>query len=171
MIKKAKQFKKYPWNFFWQPLLAAFFVVLMLVALGGFKHIDLLGFIGIGSLGSSAFLLFSLPHKPVANLEKLYGGYFICILSGVVFSAVIYFIVNHLQINKFIYVEIIAAIAMATSMFFMSLFGLEHPSAVGLTLGLVVQQWTTYSLVIMILVILLMGLLRGMLRNKLIDLV
>lgn len=166
----AKKFAKHPLNFIWQPLLAGFFVVLMLGGLGGFEHISLIGFIGASSIGSSAFLLFSTPSSDSAQLRKIYGAYIICILSAAVF----YFILYLLKAQDFQLVavdEICAALAMSVTMFFMSLFNFEHPPAAGLALGLVIAPWNFYHVAILVLAVLLMTIFKKLLRPWLIDLI
>jgi CBS-domain-containing membrane protein len=166
------KFKQYKSHFFLQPLLAGFFVILILAALGGFQHVDLLGYLGSGALGSSAFLVFTSPNCAAASIRRMWGGYAISIIIGVFFSGILYYLMQeHVNLTLCYCAEIAAALAIAFIMFLMALFGLEHPPAVGLALGLVVEPWTRYTLLVMVLSIVLLTAVKHLLRNWLIDLI
>ena len=172
MLAAVRKFKMHPWHFIWQPLLAATFVVVMLAALGGFGHVTFLGVIGTTSLGSTAFLVFSSPSNKTASIRRMWGGYFISALMGVVFSAVLFILKQkHVDLSQCFCAEIAAALAMAITMFLMAVLNLEHPPAAGLALGLVVEPWTAYTMCEFLLIVVFMALVKIVLRPWLIDLV
>lgn len=168
----SEKFLQHKWNFFWQPLLASIFVVVTLIVLGGIQHINLLGYIGTGSLGSSAFLVFCLPQARSARSGRLLGGYCISMLSGIIFSALI----CHLKLfngNFFTHycTDITAVIAMTVAIFSMVFFRMEHPPAVGFVLGLIMDNWTYKTLIMIIAVILLLTIVKLLLKPWLVNLV
>lgn len=170
--QRREKFHKHKMNYIWQPLLAASFVVIALVALGGIGHVELFGFIGTSSLASSAFLIFSIPSSFNSSTRSLLGGYLVCTLIGVLFSSCVFYLCaasphfNYVSIHDFV-----AAIAMAIAMFLMVFLRLEHPPAAGFALGLIVEPWTKLSLLMLWLVILLLLAIKKIMQRWLIDLV
>lgn len=169
---KANKFKQHRWNFFWQPLLAACFAAIALASLGGIKHVELLGFIGTSALGSTAFLIFSMPSVYSASSRCVIGGYSWCIIISIFFSLIANWLAHLFGYNSvFFGTEVLAALAMACTMFLMVIFRVEHPPAAGLALGLVIEPWTYKTLFVLCLVILLMLTTRKLVQRQLVDLV
>lgn len=94
----ADRFAKHKFNFIWQPLLASSFIVVILATLGGFGHVDLLGFIGTCTLGSSAFLVFTMPTSSSAETKRIWGAYIISLLLGILFSALVLFLQKNIPV-------------------------------------------------------------------------
>lgn len=166
----SNKFGVHKWNFIWQPLLAATFVVVALVGLGGFRHVTLLGYIGTSSLGSTAFLVFGMPQSDSASAKNMWGGYIISIMVGVLATLILHAIWSAAHPDRYFVGELTATFAMALTMLIMALFRMEHPPAVGLALGLVVEPWTFYTLTIILLTVCLMTLIKRLLRRWLVDL-
>ncbi len=172
MKHRHEKFVRHKWNYIWQPLLAASFVVIALVALGGIGHVELFGFIGTSSLASSAFLVFSIPSGFNASRRSLLGGYFVCSLMGIIFSGCAFYVCHSsTHFNVISVHEVTAAIGMAFAMFLMVLFRFEHPPAAGFALGLVVEPWTKLTLTMLWLVIFILIFIKWITRRWLVDLV
>lgn len=168
----AGKFAKHKSNFIWQPLLASSFIVLILAVLGGFGYVDLLGFIGTCTLGSSAFLVFTMPTSSSAEAKRTWGAYIISLLLGVLFSALVLFLQkNYSGFGGHLLAEISSVLAVTLTMFLMALLNFEHPPAAGLSLGLIVEPWTSFTIFAIVIVVALMLLVKYLLGRWLIDLV
>lgn len=67
--------------------------------------------------------------------------------------------------------EISSVLAVTLTMFLMALLNYEHPPAAGLSLGLIVEPWTTFTIFVIVVVVALMSLVKYLLQRWLIDLV
>lgn len=166
MIFVPEKFTHNKLNYFCQPLLASLFVVLTLIVLGGLKHVNLLGYIGTGSLGASAFLAFCLPKMPRLS-RRLIGGYLISIVCGVMFSSLCRLSFFHAIPYC---IDGAAVVAMTATIFAMVFLRLEHPPAVGFVLGLMIDTWDIYTLFMIFSIVLLMVVIKSILQPWLINL-
>lgn len=167
----ASSFSHHKRNFLWQPLLASTFVVMTLIALGGLSHINLLDVIGTGSLGSSAFLIFCMPNTLSAKIKNLFSGYTISAFLGILFYLWIHSSLTAGSATHHYWVDMAAVVTMTLSMLIMALFRLEHPPAVGFSLGLIVEPWTLHTLLFLFLGIILLAICKKLLHPWLIDLI
>lgn len=125
----------------------------------------------IASIASSAFVVFTMPHKERSRARYLFGGYGIGLAVGLVV-----YVISHLLIELCPYMldyrdEIFGAIAVGLSIFFMVVFDLEHPPASAVALAMVINQWNNWTLIVTVVAVSLLVSFRYLLRNKIVDLI
>lgn len=125
----------------------------------------------IASIGSSACVVFALPHKESSRAKYLIGGYII----GIVVGSLCYFLMQLPFIANFhhgaiLADEIFGALAIGLTIFGMVVLRAEHPPAAALALGLVLHEWSLMTIAITMIVIIVIAVVRHFLRDHLIDL-
>jgi len=161
-----EKFKSYAAFFYFQISLAVVLVFLILLAMGHISQTAILGAIGSSSLASSIFIICAFPKSRTASARSLIGSYFLAIMIG----TLIYFVSIELTIMQSVVsyrmlYEICGALAVGLTMFLMLLLRMEHPPAAGLALGLVLEAWTTWTILIILSAIILLSLLKVFLRD------
>ena len=130
----------------------------------------------IASFGASAFIAFTMPKQPASSPRKLIGGYVIGVIIGCLINILMivpaenYFKAaeNYLALGG---VHILAgAVAVALSMFFMTITETEHPPAASIALGFVVNDWTLSTAFFVIVGISAISLIRKIFKSWMIDL-
>ncbi len=171
-LKIDKQFLKQPWQYCLQVLGATLFVGAVLLGMMLAGNLMLLKIMGVGSLAATAFTIFATPKASAAQLSNIAGGYLVCFLVGIVGYEVreLLTTVNIGQIAAYAY-ELSAFLAITIAMFVMVLFNFEHPAAMGMVLGLVVEEWTYGLLGVLIVAVIGLILLKVVLHKRLISLV
>ena len=86
--KPPKQLDALGGRLYWQPLLCALFIFLVLAFLAQIHHDGLLWAAGASSLASSAFIVFVSPNTHSATWQRILGGYFLAALSGEVMRTI-----------------------------------------------------------------------------------
>lgn len=126
----------------------------------------------IAAIGASSFVVFAMPHKESSRARYIIGGYFIGLVIGVVFYLIenSHLLLQHAFLARY-YDEIFGACAVGLTTLFMVIFQAEHPPAVGLALGLVLDEWTDHTILVTVLAIFLILLFRRILKPFLIDLI
>ena len=151
---------------------ALVFMFFVLLALGQLTQELLLSAIGASSLASSVTTAFVAPGSKFTRAINVMGGYAIGITLG--FSC---FLCEHLFISLFpgtsILVDgaIFGSIAVGLSLLFMAMLKLEHPPAAGFALGLVLEKWDHYTILIVFIAVVTLTLLKRFCGRWLIDLV
>ena len=167
-----KKFINHKRHYILQTLLAALFAFGVLIALGGYKHAEILGIVGFTSLGSSAFIAFGTYNVVTASTRSLIGGYFISVLAGICCWKIAHDLGGvYPELTHYYLYELFAAIAIAIAMFFMTVLDVEHPPAAGLALGMVVEDWSWHVLVIILIAVLILVIVRKLLKPYLISLI
>jgi CBS domain-containing membrane protein len=166
-IKFNQHFRQHKVQLVGQCMLATLIVLLTLVALNMFSNQ-----IVIASIGSTAFTVFTMPHRRFTRPRFIIGGYVVGILVGLV----CFWLMEVLSINDYLrlttyYDEFFGAVAVGMSIFIMVMFNVEHPPATALALGMIINTWTIYTLVTTVLAVMLILLCQYVLRHYLIDLV
>ena len=122
----------------------------------------------LGSLGASSFIAFAMPEAQVSRPRFLIGGYIVGIIVGTVFFFLSQFLLSaNLDISEDVALPMLAAAAVGFSIFVMVVFDLEHPPASGLALGLVINEWSIRTLVVVLCGIMLLSGLKSILRPML----
>lgn len=126
----------------------------------------------IASIGSSAFAIFTMPHRDSTRTKLVLGGYVIGVAVGTLCFFLDYFFLSHLHIflMQMYHEEIFAALSVGLSMFAMVVFNAEHPPASAIALGLVLAEWSIKTIVVTLLAISLILFFRHLFRKHLIDL-
>lgn len=125
----------------------------------------------IAALGASAFIVFTMPNMYSSGPRRLIGGYIIGILVGVSF----YFIstndfIESLFMSDTTSLIFFGALAVGVSILLMTVTNTEHAPAAGISLGLVINQWTNITVAFILAAILWMAIVKKLLKPYLIDL-
>lgn len=105
-------------NYLWQGAIAGFSIILILLVLG-----NVLDLVLIAAVGSTAFVVFSVPHSKTASTRNVVGGHSLCIIAG---------ILGHYMPNTMFG----GGLAVALGFFLMVTTNSEHPPAAGTALAL-----------------------------------
>ncbi len=165
-------FRQHAFRFFFQTFLIVAFMFFLLLALvyGRTKPMDVLTAIGVSSVAASAFIVFALPSSQVSMPHRIFGGYTIAIICGVVW----YFLGQELsRISGWPPTPVrclTSAMSAGSTMLLMALFDFEHPPAMGLALGLVMDTWDDWTLFVVIVAVLVLCTLKFLLRRWFINL-
>ena len=161
-----KKFTQNKLRYLIQCLLASLTLVAILVFLNVLTETAL-----IAALGSSAFTVFALPNKYVSDPRRLLGGYAVGMTIGIAFSLSSTFLAELFSIdNQITQLIIFGALAVGLSIFVMVITNTEHAPAAGIALGLVLNPWSTLTLLFILGAILWLAVVRHLLRPWLINL-
>ena len=153
--------------YIFQSILATVSIVLVLIFLDILEHGAL-----IATLGASAFIVFIMPHSYISMSKQVLGGYGIGIVCGVLCFLLI---AGFSSLFRFIpakaFIVIFGALAVGVAVFLMAVLNLEHPPAVGISLGLVLNQWNHQTLIFILFAVIIMLTAKKMLQPVLIDLI
>lgn len=124
----------------------------------------------IASIASSAFVVFSMPHKVRSRSRYIIGGYCVGLFVGLItYSFSLLFAENYPLLQHF-RDEIFGALAVGISIFLMVILDVEHPPAAAVALAMVINQWNKWTIIVTIVAISLLMLARYYFRDKLINL-
>lgn len=125
----------------------------------------------LASFGASAFIAFTMPLGYAAKPRNMIGGYFCGSVTGLFFYFLYQLMIIHVA---FQYIDltlvILSALCVGITSFVMVLMDMEHPPAVGMALGLVINEWTYLSITITLLAIIALSIMREALKKHLINL-
>ncbi|NQT85842.1 HPP family protein [bacterium] len=120
----------------------------------------------MASLGATAFILFTMPHRRSSRARYVVG-----ILVGMAFGALYHWLeptdnpaVAHLEAGVF------GAIAVGASIFIMAITDTEDPPAAAVALGIVIGPWQPLLAIALILAVAGLVVLRNALRPRMRDL-
>jgi len=124
----------------------------------------------IATLGATTFIVFAMSHSYASAPRRIYGGYAIGILIGLVVYYLEMFLLmidprGFEGINLFL-----GGLAVGASIFLMVFTNTEHPPAAGLSIGLLFNPWTIETIIVIIFAIVFLNSAKYLLRNWLIDL-
>ncbi len=122
----------------------------------------------IASLGASSFIAFAMPHAQSSRPRFLIGGYIVGVLTGTVFYLLGKLAVQvGINLSDAILISMLAATAVGTSIFAMTVLNFEHPPAAGLALGLVINEWSFKTVVVVVIGVAFISGLKALLRPAL----
>jgi CBS-domain-containing membrane protein len=153
-------------SYIFQSLLATVAILLVLIFLDILEHTAI-----IATLGASSFIVFIMPNSYISLPKQVLGGYLLGILCG----CLCFFLMSafgHLlsMVPMKVFVVALGALAVGGAAFLMSVLNIEHPPAVGVALGLVLNQWNHQTVVFIIIAIIVMLVVKRLLQPILIDL-
>jgi succinate-acetate transporter protein len=162
-------FKQYPLKFLLQSLLVSTLVFIGVALLAYSSHTVILSSIGASSIAASAFICFMLADINSAKVRNILGSYIIAIIAGILcsFIAEQLFAVNFSQYSLIIHI-IFSTLAITIAVVLMLVINIEHPPALGLALGLVLDIWDLRTIICIITTIILMVAIKVLLRKKLV---
>lgn len=156
---------------FWQLTMAILFMMAVLLVMGTQPHQHVLDGLGMGSLGSSAFLIFTYPKTKTARIKNILGGYFFAIVVGLCGHYLRFHLPFDWSLIPYTFDDACySTIAFSLAAVLMVIFRCEHPPAVGLAIGLVLDSWNSNALWVVIFGAFLLTCLKGLLRKQLINL-
>lgn len=161
-------------NYIWQMLLLFVFLSAVLFLFYWHASSNVLWAVGVGSLASSAYIVFSKPSSPSGKPTNIFVAYLIAICVGIFFR---FFVENWLmhctnffEIHQFCWPGVIAALAVVISVLLMAAVHVEHPPAAGMALILVLDVQDYQTLIIIFMSVIVLALLKMVLRPWLVDL-
>lgn len=125
--------------------LITFFIMLFVFLIFQVK----LGNVFTASVASSTFAIFCLPATITASTRNVLGGYIVGIVMGLICYLFHHnYLYQFQQIPDQVLMDIEVAMAVGLCVFSMALFEVEHPPAVGITVGIILLNWTVNSVLI-----------------------
>ncbi|MFQ5952027.1 MAG: HPP family protein [Candidatus Omnitrophota bacterium] len=159
-----KKFKENKRQYIFQSLLAGFTVALALVFLDVVRQPVI-----IASFGASAFVAFTVPHLRISGPKNLIGGYVVGVIVGVLIHNLAE-IFNSIYLLDRIMTVIAGGAAVVLAVFFMTITDTEHAPATSIALGLVINEWTYHTVILILLGIIIISTVQRFLRPQMIDL-
>ncbi len=124
----------------------------------------------IATLGATTFIVFGLPHSYASDPRRIFGGYAIGLLIGLVAYYIKLFFL-YIDPEGFEGIDILmGALAIGASIFLMVFTNTEHPPAAGLSVGLLFNPWGIETILVVIAAVTVLNVSKYFLRNWLIDL-
>jgi CBS-domain-containing membrane protein len=155
------------WPYLWQLSFILVFMTLVLFAFGTLSTSVVLGAIGASSLGATCFILFATPESDTAKVRHVWGGYIIGISAGVLchYGVSLYADLPHV-IEPMAFHGLCAAFAIVLASIGMAVFRLSHPPAIGMSLGLVLEQWDHWTLIIVFTAVVILSITKKLLHDR-----
>ncbi|MEM1244502.1 MAG: HPP family protein [Pseudomonadota bacterium] len=158
------QYVRFKKKYILQVCIAFFFMFAALLALGTLTETLLLSAIGACSLGSSVTTAFITPTSPTSHPVNAIGGYIIGMCVGFLCFYGDYFTRDLFPLVNFINIDgAFGALAISLSLVIMAILKLEHPPAAGFALGLVLEHWDHYTIIIVITFVLMLTVIKRLL--------
>ena len=167
-----RKFKQYWRLILSQWALATCLVLLVLFCLGRLLMTDILSAIGVSSIAASAFIIFTLPDSPVAATRRVIGSYLFAMMIGVVINWVVRWIPQVYPGDSLLLLhQLGGATAVALTMLAMIVFDYEHPPAAGFSLGLVLDQWNHWTLLVVFVAVIAFTTCSKLLHKRMVSVV
>lgn len=161
-----RKFSRNKLRYAFQCGLAGLSMLVVLLFLNVLEHTAILA-----SLGSTAFVVFTVPRSYLSRPRPVIGGYLVAIAAG--------WPCHELQVWQPLGILaggetsliVFGALAVATAIFLMALTNTEHAPAAGVALGLVLNPWDAATLAFVFGAALFFSLTRWLLKDRLMDLI
>lgn len=149
-------FRKHKLRYIFQSFLAALSIFFVLVILEARENAAV-----IAALGASCFIVFTIPEAKISRPRFLLGGYVVGIAVGC--------LCHHLSVLPFMSTlpelralshELFGALSVGLAVFVMSVTDTEHPPAASLALGLVLNDFSHRTLLVVLAGIISLTLIR-----------
>ncbi|MFC1643894.1 HPP family protein [Candidatus Omnitrophota bacterium] len=124
----------------------------------------------IASLGASGFIAFTMPHKRISQPRYLIGGYIIGIIVGCLVHYMTDIPISRGFGLKMLYV-MAGATAVGLAMFLMSITNTEHAPATSIALGLVINEWTFHTVILILAGIMVISVIQRGMKPWMMDLI
>jgi CBS-domain-containing membrane protein len=124
----------------------------------------------IASLGASAFIAFAVPRSLHSGPRNMIGGYIVGIIAGVAMSL----LNTHVDMPAgwdHAVMVVFGAFAISLAMFIMVVTRTEHPPAAALALGLVLNEWTFVTLLVVLGGVIVLSVAKRLILPMLLDLI
>ncbi len=119
----------------------------------------------IAALGSSTFIVFTMPEAQVSKPRIMIGGY----IAGVVAGSLCHYLSlwSLMEWTSFIHDSphvVFGAMAVGLAIFLMVITDTEHPPAAGLALGLILNEWSVLTIVVVFVGIISLSVIKFILK-------
>ena len=162
-----ESFLKAPGKYILQSLLAVSAMMIILHFLGFLTRAAI-----VAALGSSTFIVFTMPNSVSAQPKRLIGGHVVGLLCGLLGY---YIFVGGPLGERFENTERILWFAMALSIglsvFLMTITNTEHPPAAGTAIGIVAYDWSEQTIIFVVIFAISLSIVKRLLSRFLVDLV
>lgn len=146
--------------------LATLVVLILLIALDAVTQTVL-----IAALGATTFIAFAVPKSVVSSPRCLIGGYLVGMLAGSLMSSLNGTIGIADPVMAEVSMIVFGAMATGVAMFLMVVTKTEHPPAAALALGLVLNEWSALTLLVIIVGVFTLCICKRIVLPHLMDLV
>ena len=161
-----KNLKKLWPNFIFQSLLAVMALLIVFIFLDFFTDA-----VVIAALGSTAFVVFTLPSSPTAQPRNVIGCYIIAVLAGIFCNYLAYLnLSSGLSLPLEHPVILFGALAVGITIFLSLITDTEHAAAAGAALGIAAQGWSWNTIGVILSSVILISILHNLLKPVLRDL-
>jgi CBS-domain-containing membrane protein len=124
----------------------------------------------IAALGASTFIAFAVPRSPHSGPRSMIGGYVVGILAGSL-MAMLSNAIDAPPLTDHAVMVICGAIAISLAMFTMVVTRTEHPPAAALALGLVLNEWSLLTLIVVLFGVIGLSIIKQLVLPALLDLI
>lgn len=124
----------------------------------------------IASFGASAFIAFTMPHNTFSNSRHLIGGYACGVLVGCLMHYLTVLSLEGYLVQTALHV-LSAGLAVIIVMLLMTVTNTEHAPATSLAVGFVINDWSPYTVLFIMIGITVISAVQRILRPVMIDLV
>lgn len=150
-----------------QALFASLVLFAMLAFYDKFSAHPVFNAIGIASIASSIFIIFTAPHTVAGQNKAIVGGYIIGILIG----AGCHYLLHHQHLIHITSFHSYATLFLGSFSLFLVLIlmvvlQMPHPPAAGLALGMVIDNWEPQALLLICCIIIALVLIKQLLAFK-----
>ena len=145
--------------------LAAAVVLILLMVLDAVTQTVL-----IAALGASVFIAFAVPRSLHSSPRCLIGGYLAGILAGSLMATLNIAFDFSDVVTAHASMVVFGALATGLAMFLMVVTKTEHPPAAALALGLVLNEWSLLTLVVVIVGVVALSICKQLVLPILMDL-
>jgi CBS-domain-containing membrane protein len=137
-----------------------------------FLFVDIISsMIILASYGATAFIAFTKPWGYAARPRNIIGGYLVGSVVGVLIHSLHIVVFNsHIFINHNLLLLISSAVCVGVTSIILVITDTEHPPAVGMALGLIINEWSFFSILITLCAITALTIAKEILKPHLIDL-
>jgi CBS-domain-containing membrane protein len=146
--------------------LATIVVLVLLIALDAVTQTVL-----IAALGATTFIAFAVPRSLVSSPRCLIGGYLVGMFAGSLMASLNALIGISDPVMAHVSLIVFGALATGIAMFLMVVTKTEHPPASALALGLVLNEWSAFTLVVIVVGVVVLSICKRLVLPHLMDLV
>ena len=155
--------KRHAVNYAFQPVLAT--LALLTILLVGDV---VLNAAIVDAIASTVFTIFVVPDSIASTPRRVVGGHTAGVVAGSAVAAVLEIPMAADSARALLVT--VAALTVGLSMVLMVLTNTEHPPAAGAALGLVIHDWSLWSVGVIIVSAVALSILRAVLRPRLVNL-
>lgn len=150
-----------------QVLFAGIILTLMLLLFNSLAAHPIFNAIGLSSISSSLFIIFTAPHTLSGQNKSILGGYAIAIAVGMGCDYLLHHPVTFLPLPLYSYYPAICSgLTLILCLSLMMLLRMPHAPAAGFALGLVLDNWEYQTIAIIFCIIAICTLIKHFLNFR-----